>query len=116
MAGSSWRIAQGVEMGRPSILNAEADKENGIVVTTTHRRSLRHGRRGVHRSGLGCGVRVRGGQAMIRGRQRGVTGSRRGLLIAGTIGSEVTAGYRKSAFTSLHDRDSVGTGPSAIGS
>ena len=30
-----WRIAQGVEMGRPSVLNAEADKEDGVVVTTT---------------------------------------------------------------------------------
>jgi len=30
-----WRIAQGVEMGRPSILNAEATKEGGTVVTTT---------------------------------------------------------------------------------
>ena len=30
-----WRIAQGVEMGRPSILNAEAEKENGTVVKTT---------------------------------------------------------------------------------
>ena len=29
-----WRIAQGVEMGRPSILNAEAEKEGGVVVTT----------------------------------------------------------------------------------
>jgi trans-2,3-dihydro-3-hydroxyanthranilate isomerase len=30
-----WRIAQGVEMGRPSVLNAEALKENGTVVSTT---------------------------------------------------------------------------------
>jgi trans-2,3-dihydro-3-hydroxyanthranilate isomerase len=30
-----WRIAQGVEMGRPSILKAEAKKEDGKVVTTT---------------------------------------------------------------------------------
>ena len=30
-----WRIAQGVEMGRPSILNAEAEKKDGIIVTTT---------------------------------------------------------------------------------
>ena len=30
-----WRIAQGVEMGRPSILKAEAQKEDGTVVTTT---------------------------------------------------------------------------------
>ena len=29
-----WRIAQGVEMGRPSILNAEAEKRGGTVVTT----------------------------------------------------------------------------------
>ena len=29
-----WRIAQGVEMGRPSILNAEEEKENGTVVKT----------------------------------------------------------------------------------
>jgi trans-2,3-dihydro-3-hydroxyanthranilate isomerase len=29
-----WRIAQGVEMGRPSVLNAEAEKVNGVVVTT----------------------------------------------------------------------------------
>jgi trans-2,3-dihydro-3-hydroxyanthranilate isomerase len=30
-----WRIAQGVEMGRPSVLNADATKENGTVVKTT---------------------------------------------------------------------------------
>jgi trans-2,3-dihydro-3-hydroxyanthranilate isomerase len=30
-----WRIAQGVEMGRPSILSAEAEKKNGEIVTTT---------------------------------------------------------------------------------
>jgi len=30
-----WRIAQGVEMGRPSILHAEAEKVNGVVVNTT---------------------------------------------------------------------------------
>jgi trans-2,3-dihydro-3-hydroxyanthranilate isomerase len=30
-----WRIAQGVEMGRPSVLNAEAEKKNGVVVRTT---------------------------------------------------------------------------------
>ena len=30
-----YRIAQGVEMGRPSILNAGAEKENGTVVRTT---------------------------------------------------------------------------------
>ncbi len=30
-----WRIAQGVEMGRPSVLNAEAEKKNGVVVKTT---------------------------------------------------------------------------------
>lgn len=30
-----WHIAQGVEMGRPSVLNAAAEKENGAVVTTT---------------------------------------------------------------------------------
>jgi trans-2,3-dihydro-3-hydroxyanthranilate isomerase len=30
-----WRIAQGVEMGRPSILIAEAEKQNGTVITTT---------------------------------------------------------------------------------
>jgi len=29
-----WRITQGVEMGRPSILHAEAEKENGAVVAT----------------------------------------------------------------------------------
>ena len=29
-----WRIAQGIEMGRPSVLNAEADKKNGKVFTT----------------------------------------------------------------------------------
>ncbi len=29
-----WRIAQGVEMGRPSVLYAEAKKENGTVVKT----------------------------------------------------------------------------------
>jgi len=30
-----WRIAQGVEMGRPSVLYAEAEKEDGCVVKTT---------------------------------------------------------------------------------
>ncbi len=30
-----WRIAQGVEMGRPSVLHAEAKKENGTVVKTS---------------------------------------------------------------------------------
>jgi trans-2,3-dihydro-3-hydroxyanthranilate isomerase len=30
-----WRIAQGFEMGRPSVLVAEAVKQNGAVVTTT---------------------------------------------------------------------------------
>jgi len=30
-----WRIAQGVEMGRPSVLNAEAEKKDGTVVQTT---------------------------------------------------------------------------------
>jgi len=30
----SWRIAQGVEMGRPSVLDAQADKLGGIVVST----------------------------------------------------------------------------------
>jgi trans-2,3-dihydro-3-hydroxyanthranilate isomerase len=30
-----WRIAQGVEMGRPSVLYAEADKQRGVVVKTT---------------------------------------------------------------------------------
>jgi trans-2,3-dihydro-3-hydroxyanthranilate isomerase len=30
----SWRIAQGVEMGRPSVLEASAEKRNGIVVAT----------------------------------------------------------------------------------
>lgn len=30
-----WRIAQGVEMGRPSVLNAEAEKVDGAVVTTS---------------------------------------------------------------------------------
>ena len=28
----SWRIAQGVEMGRPSVLDAQADKRGGVVV------------------------------------------------------------------------------------
>jgi trans-2,3-dihydro-3-hydroxyanthranilate isomerase len=32
---NQWRIAQGVEMGRPSTLIAEAHKENGRVITTT---------------------------------------------------------------------------------
>lgn len=32
---SKLRIAQGVEMGRPSVLNAEAEKKNGKVVRTT---------------------------------------------------------------------------------
>jgi len=31
---ASWRIAQGVEMGRPSVLEACAEKRGGIVVTT----------------------------------------------------------------------------------
>jgi trans-2,3-dihydro-3-hydroxyanthranilate isomerase len=30
----SWRIAQGVEMGRPSALTARAEKMDGVVVTT----------------------------------------------------------------------------------
>ena len=30
----SWRIAQGVEMGRPSVLQARAEKREGVVVTT----------------------------------------------------------------------------------
>lgn len=29
-----WRIAQGVEMGRPSVLDASAEKQEGIVVAT----------------------------------------------------------------------------------
>jgi trans-2,3-dihydro-3-hydroxyanthranilate isomerase len=31
---ASWRIAQGVEMGRPSVLEASAEKRDGIVVAT----------------------------------------------------------------------------------
>src|SRR5262245_24800464 len=31
---TSWRIAQGVEMGRPSILEAGAEKRGGVVVAT----------------------------------------------------------------------------------
>jgi trans-2,3-dihydro-3-hydroxyanthranilate isomerase len=31
---STWRIAQGVEMGRPSVLIARAEKKNGAVETT----------------------------------------------------------------------------------
>jgi trans-2,3-dihydro-3-hydroxyanthranilate isomerase len=30
----SWRIAQGVEMGRPSVLEASAEKRGGAVVVT----------------------------------------------------------------------------------
>ncbi len=30
-----WCIAQGVEMGRPSVLNAEAEKKDGVVIKTT---------------------------------------------------------------------------------
>jgi trans-2,3-dihydro-3-hydroxyanthranilate isomerase len=30
----TWRIAQGVEMGRPSALVAEADKADGRIVAT----------------------------------------------------------------------------------
>jgi trans-2,3-dihydro-3-hydroxyanthranilate isomerase len=30
----SWRIAQGVEMGRPSVLEAYAEKRNGVVLAT----------------------------------------------------------------------------------
>jgi trans-2,3-dihydro-3-hydroxyanthranilate isomerase len=30
----AWRIAQGVEMGRPSLLEASADKRDGAVVAT----------------------------------------------------------------------------------
>lgn len=30
----AWRIAQGQEMGRPSVLSAEADKRDGVVVAT----------------------------------------------------------------------------------
>ena len=29
-----WRVAQGVEMGRPSELRARARKQNGVVTTT----------------------------------------------------------------------------------
>ena len=29
----AWRIAQGVEMGRPSVLEARTEKRNGAVVT-----------------------------------------------------------------------------------
>jgi trans-2,3-dihydro-3-hydroxyanthranilate isomerase len=32
--GFHWRIAQGVEMGRPSLLEARAEKRDGIVVST----------------------------------------------------------------------------------
>jgi trans-2,3-dihydro-3-hydroxyanthranilate isomerase len=31
---TSWRIAQGVEMGRPSVLEASAEKRGGVVVAT----------------------------------------------------------------------------------
>ena len=31
---TSWRIAQGVEMGRPSVLDASAEKRGGVVVAT----------------------------------------------------------------------------------
>jgi trans-2,3-dihydro-3-hydroxyanthranilate isomerase len=31
-ASPSWRIAQGVEMGRPSVLEARAEKRDGVVV------------------------------------------------------------------------------------
>jgi trans-2,3-dihydro-3-hydroxyanthranilate isomerase len=31
---ASWRIAQGVEMGRPSVLDAQADKRGGVVTAT----------------------------------------------------------------------------------
>ena len=31
-ASLSWRIAQGVEMGRPSVLEARAEKRDGVVV------------------------------------------------------------------------------------
>jgi trans-2,3-dihydro-3-hydroxyanthranilate isomerase len=31
---TSWRIAQGVEMGRPSVLEASAEKRGGVVVVT----------------------------------------------------------------------------------
>jgi trans-2,3-dihydro-3-hydroxyanthranilate isomerase len=30
----AWRVAQGVEMGRPSLLEASADKRDGVVVAT----------------------------------------------------------------------------------
>jgi trans-2,3-dihydro-3-hydroxyanthranilate isomerase len=33
-SGFRWRIAQGVEMGRPSLLEARAEKRDGIVVDT----------------------------------------------------------------------------------
>ena len=29
-----WRIAQGVELGRPSILDARTEKRNGVVTKT----------------------------------------------------------------------------------
>jgi len=31
---TSWRIAQGMEMGRPSVLEASAEKRGGVVVVT----------------------------------------------------------------------------------
>jgi trans-2,3-dihydro-3-hydroxyanthranilate isomerase len=31
---ASWRIAQGVEMGRPSVLEASAERRDGAVVAT----------------------------------------------------------------------------------
>jgi trans-2,3-dihydro-3-hydroxyanthranilate isomerase len=31
---TSWRIAQGVEMGRPSVLEASAEKRDGVVMVT----------------------------------------------------------------------------------
>ena len=30
----NWRIAQGVEIGRPSVLYARAEKKDGMVVAT----------------------------------------------------------------------------------
>jgi trans-2,3-dihydro-3-hydroxyanthranilate isomerase len=30
----SWRIAQGVEMGRPSVLDARTKKQDGVVTAT----------------------------------------------------------------------------------
>ena len=52
LAACQRRSLQGVEMGRPSLLHAQAEKRGGIVTATYHRRPLRAGDVGDDRSGV----------------------------------------------------------------